>query len=321
MKDKEYDILLREYEKLNRERADMYILSFDEHIAYLKRAFSRADFSKHSNEKAVEVAILWMHGGDDLMKYYNALKARDTKMLNDVLFETAHIKQIENILNPGVDHGYYGFRITPNLMAANMMDRLELVLPEENGVSTWSYIGAAAANLLMGIMYDNRELKEDALRLANRQLEKKVPNCYRLFVECMMAIMQCDYAGFNEKINLFCKAYMSLKDSDMNGFNRRFCIEAHGMYNLARYAYAGAMRDKIELPTADNFCQDLALWQSGHDCKAGEVYYHYPMELDFYNRIMKCRPVQMHLIKNGRSRCIDTERYLKELISENNLSL
>ena len=47
MKDKEYDILLREYEKLNRERADMYILSFDEHIAYLKRAFLRADFSKH----------------------------------------------------------------------------------------------------------------------------------------------------------------------------------------------------------------------------------------------------------------------------------
>lgn len=25
----------------------MYILSFDEHIAYLKRAFLRADFSKH----------------------------------------------------------------------------------------------------------------------------------------------------------------------------------------------------------------------------------------------------------------------------------
>lgn len=47
MKDKEYDILLREYEKLNRERTDMYILSFDEHIAYLKRAFLRAAFSKH----------------------------------------------------------------------------------------------------------------------------------------------------------------------------------------------------------------------------------------------------------------------------------
>ncbi len=47
MKEKEYDILLREYEKLNRERADMYILSFDEHIAYLKRAFLRAGFLKH----------------------------------------------------------------------------------------------------------------------------------------------------------------------------------------------------------------------------------------------------------------------------------
>lgn len=49
-------------------------------------------------------------------------------------YETAHLEQIGNISDTGTDHGFYGMRITPNLMAANMFDRLKLVLPEENGL-------------------------------------------------------------------------------------------------------------------------------------------------------------------------------------------
>lgn len=83
------------------------------------------------------------------MKYYNAFKTHDMEMLNDILYETAHLLQMCNISSTGTDHSYYGLRITPNLLAANMMDRVKLLLPEDNGVSTSSYIGVAIANLLM----------------------------------------------------------------------------------------------------------------------------------------------------------------------------
>lgn len=306
---------------MNADRPDIYKLSFDEVITRLKKAFSKADFSDIHSEKKIATAINWLHDGDALMKYYNAFKVHDMEMLNDVMYESAHLLQMCNISSTGTDHSYYGLRITPNLLAANMMDRVKLLLPEDNGVSTSSYIGAAIANLLIGIMYDSPELKEDALKLCEKQLDKKITKYYRLYIECMRAVLRCDYDEFNDKIHPFCKAYMSARDYDMNGFNRRFCIEAHGMYNLAKYAYNGAMKNKIILPAADNFCQDLAVWQEDHGCRQGKVYYHYPEELDFYNRLMKCQPVTMHLIKKGRSRCIDTGRYLKELIETNELAL
>lgn len=321
MRDKYYDILFCEYEKLNADRPDVYKMSFDEVIMRLKKLFSKADFSDAPSEKKIATAINWLHDGDALMKYYNAFKTHDMEMLNGILYETAHLLQMCNISSIGTDHSYYGLRITPNLLAANMMDRVKLLLPEDNGVSTSSYIGVAIANLLMGIIYDSPKLKEDSLKLCEKQLDKKIAKYYRLYIECMIAVLKCDYDEFNNKINLFCKAYTGAREYDMNGFNRRFCIEAHGMYNLAKYAYNGAMKEKIALPAADNFCQDLAVWQEEHDCRHGKIYYNYPEELDFYNRLMKCQPVTMHLIKNGRSRCIDTGRYLKELIENNELVL
>ena len=199
------------------------------------------------------------------------------------------------------------------------MDRVKLLLSEENGLGTYSYVGTSIANLLMGILYENEELKADALKIAEKELNKKNPTYCKLHIECMKAILQCDYEAFNEKINLFCKAYMSVREFGFNSFHKRFCIEAHGMYNLAKFAFEGALSNKIVLPTAENFCQELARWQEEHDRCAGKVHYIYPEKLEFYNRLMNSTPVQMHLIKKGRKNYIDTDRYLKDIISVNQL--
>ena len=49
------------------------------------------------------------------------------------------------------------------------------------------------------------------------------------------------YDTFNVKINEYCKSYKKAREFGFNAFNKRFCIEAHGLYNLARYAVDGAM--------------------------------------------------------------------------------
>ena len=318
MNDKDYKVLVKEYEKLNCSRPDIYILSFEEQVARLEKCFANEKFASQSNEKKIAVALKWIGDGDSLMKYYVAFNNRDMNYLNDVLFETAHLFQMGNILSPNCDYGFYGLRITPNLLAANMMDRIRFLLPQEAGISK-GYFGACIANLLLAIMYDNSEIKRDAMNIAMKELQKKNPDYCKLHVECMIAVLNRDYDTFNVKINEYCKSYKKAREFGFNAFNKRFCIEAHGLYNLARYAFDGAMKDKIKMPVAENFCQELALWQDEHDNVVGKAYHIYPESLDFYNRLMIAEPVQMHLCKSGKKSCIDTNRFLEEIIIKNNL--
>ena len=90
-------------------------------------------------------------------------------------------------------------------------------------------------------------------------------------------------------------------------------------------AAAAEMKEKIELPKADNFCQELAIWQNEHNNVVGKIRHIYPEDLDFYNRFMMSKPVKMHLITIPKEKetivhkgtITDNDRYLKDLISEN----
>lgn len=319
MNENNYKVLLKEYDKLHNLRPDIYILTFEEQIARLQKFFSKDKFRMIPTNKQIEIAITVLSHGDEMMKYYQAFLRRDMKYLNDVLFETAHLAQIGNIHNPGCDHGFYGLRITPNLLAANMMDRVEILLPNEFGLSKWNFIGASIANLLMAIKWNDSEIESDAIALAKKQLAKKNPLYYQLHIECMLAILLHDYETFNIKINEYCNAYMKSREYGMNGFNKRFCIEAHGMYNLACYAYDGEMKNHISIPNAENFCQDLAIWQNENGRIAGTSCHTFPQDLDFYNRLMNAKPVKMNLKTEGKNQYLDTDRYLEDIISENNL--
>lgn len=316
MDNKDYKILINEYEKLNAERPDMYPLSFDEFIEGLTNLFSNPNYLSAPKEKQIKVAIMRMRDARALMKYYNAFKVQDMMLLNNVLFETAHMMQISNISATGTDHGYYGMNITPNLLAANMMDRLKLVLPEENGLGSNSYSGTHIANLLMAVMYKSFEFKGQALELSEKELTKKVPEYIKCWIRCMRAIVQKDCDMFNEQLLAFCKAYMKCKEFGMNGFNRRFCVEAHGLYNLAVWAYDGELREHIIIPQASNFCQELALFQEQNKFSIGEIVHTYPETMDICNKIMCCEPPKMFLKGEGKKRVIDTERFAQNIVSK-----
>ena len=174
MDNDDYKTLIAEYEKLNAERPDMYPLSFDEYTERLKNSFLNPNYLSAPKEKQVKVALLWMKDGRSLMKYYNAFKMKDMELLNNALFETAHLMQISNISATGTDHGFYGMSITPNLLAANMMERIKLVLPKENGLGKWSFSGTHIANLLMAILYKDFEFKGQALELSEKELNRNI---------------------------------------------------------------------------------------------------------------------------------------------------
>ena len=150
-----------------------------------------------------------------------------------------------------------------------------------------------------------------------KELGKKNPEYVKLRIECMMAILDQDPDTFNEKIGPFCKAWMKGQEWGMNAFTKGFCVEAHGMYNLAKWAYGGVMKDQIRMPDEKNFCQDLALWQEEHGCKPGKTRHYFPESIDIYNKIRDSKPVCMHLKKEGKQQVLDPMRYLEDYIREN----
>lgn len=309
-----YEALIKEYEKMNIEQPGKYPLTFDECVNGLKTLFSKENYINAPKEKQIKIALLLMKNSYPLMKYYNAFKSCNMELLNNALFETAQLMQISNITSPGTDHGYYGMNITQNLLAANMMERIKLVLPEENGLSTGIYSGAHIANLLMAIIYDNLKFKERALVLSEKELTKKIPEHVKCWIKCMRAILLKDCEQFNEQLTLFCENYTKSKEYGMNNFNRKFCVEAHGIYNLAMWAYNGELKNNIAIPQVSNFCKDLAEFQEKNNFSMGRIVYIYPDNMDIFNKLLFCEPPKMFLKTDGKERVIDVDRFAQDIM-------
>lgn len=314
MDNNDFKILIKEYQKLNEKEPTIYPLSFDEYIEGLNQSFAKDGYINAPEEKKIKFTLLFLRDGKPLMKYYTAFKAHDMELLNNVLYESAHLMQISNISSTETDHGFYGMNISPNLLAANMMERVKLILPEENGLGKYAFSGTHISNLLMAIIYNNPEFKEEALTLSEKELNKKIPEYLKNWIKCMRAILLKDCEQFNEQLALFCKSYMKCKEFGMNGFNRRFCVEAHGMYNLAKWAYDGELGEKITMPQASNFCQELAEFQEKHNFRMGKVVHIYPSNMDICNKLMQCNPPRMYLIGKGKKQMIDVDRFLKDVM-------
>lgn len=320
MKDKDY---VEEYKKLDKSTdSEVYWFSFDDEIAYLRESMKVITANNQPDDRKVAVAIKTIQlERRMLMNYYKAFSDMDMEFLNDVLFENAHLLQMSQISDFGCDHGVFGMRVSTNLLAANMFEDLMKLLPLENGIATYSFHSTPIVNLLMAVLYDNQEFTKEAVDFAKKALAKKATQYAKLHIECMLAIVEKDYEQFNEKINLYCKAFKKNTDFFLIELGKQFVIEAHGLYNLAKWAYAGAMKEKIVIPVADNFCQELARYQDENNHVPGKIRHVYPEDLDFYNQLMVAKPVEMHLVSRGKKSFVDTDRYLAEMILENKLKI
>ena len=310
MDKKDYEYLVKEHERLYTENPGEYFFSHDEIIEELRDIF--LNYPECSKEKKLKM-ILCSFDGFFQTFYYQAFLKKDIELLNNAVYEVAHMLQISCVTSPGCDHGYFGMRVTPELLAANMFERIKLVLPEENGLGKYAFDGTQIANMLMAILYKNHEFNEKALEGADRVLSKKSTTLYmKSYISCMKYILTKDADSFNNELESFCNLHKKSKEFGMNSFKKNFCIEAHGLYNLALWAYDGEFANKIRIPEVNNFCQELAYYQKQNKEKKIEIY-QYPDDLDICNKIMRCEPPKMHLIKISNKQYIDTDRYFKDI--------
>ena len=128
MKEKDCQKLVEEYEKLNLQRSDMYPLSIEETFDIRRSEIDLVCSKDTEFVRKVRSLLLMSNDGNPLLKLYLAFKKRDMEYLNDILYENAQMAQITNVASPGTDHTYYSYNIMPELLAANMPDRIERIL-------------------------------------------------------------------------------------------------------------------------------------------------------------------------------------------------
>lgn len=90
MENHAYKLLIKEYEKLNAARPDMYPFSFGGCTERLADSFSKPHHQTASKEKQIKVALLWMRDGGALMKYYYVL-ARTLASTNHLPFSNQRL--------------------------------------------------------------------------------------------------------------------------------------------------------------------------------------------------------------------------------------
>lgn len=313
MNEKDCRKLIKEYEKAA-EKKDFPLYSFADLAEYrlkIKRAFP-----PENDEQKYKACLgeIGRHEAETCL--YAAFRNRDMEMLNNALYVSAHVKQISNIRNPGIDHGYYGMNIIPDILAANIPDRISLLLKKEYGLSGASKTGPVLADLFMAVWFEDEELKSAALEKARKKLSQKITEYERGFIRCYAAILQNDTDGINDGLRELCRGIRTSGIPGKDFLSKGFCIEAHAVYNLSHQAFGGQLRDGIRIPDEPNFCQDLAVYQKNHGFMPGKVFNVYPPELDEYNKVLHCMPPAMHLRQEGRQRYLDTERFMNDVLKE-----
>lgn len=313
MKENDYKKLVEEYEKLNHQRADMYPLSFEETLVDRRRELDFVCYDDREYKNKVKCLLAMSNGRDPLLKLYLAFKKEDMEYLNDVLYENAQMAQMSNVLSPGTDHTYYSYNIMPELLAANLPDRIKLILPEENGLAMGSVSGTHIVNTFMGIWYKNQKILDAGLTQAEKKLGQKISGFEKAYLSCFRDIALKDAISLENDLNELCKAHMKRKDFGMTPFTKGFCLEAHAVYNLIHWAYDGELEGSVKMPDQKNFCQDLAIWQKEHNYQHGKVVTKYPEDIDIFNKMLYCEPPRMSLVKENKYSLIDVDKFADEV--------
>ena len=313
MQEKDYKKIVEEYEKLNSQRADMYPLSLEDTYKDRRREISMVCSKEAEFADKIKLLLRMSDDGNPLLKLYLAFKKRDMEYLNDILYENAQMAQITNVSSPGTDHTYFAYNIMPELLAANMPDRIELILPEENGPAKGSVSGTPIVNTFMGIWYQNGELLETGLAQTEKKLGQKISAFEKAYLSCIKDVALKDTTALETDLNELCKAHVKRRDFDMTPFTKGFCIEAHAIYNMLHWVYGGELEGKVKMPEEKNFCQELAVWQREHGYIHGKAVTVYPGDMDIFNKMLCCEPPKMGLVKEGRERFIDVDKYAVEV--------
>lgn len=255
---------------------------------------------------------------------YEAFKSYDMALLNDVIYQSASVQQISNISAGGGDHSCFSFHTLPEILASNSIDRVPLLIPESLGMSANGHrVSKAKMNLIMALWYHDEAFIDAARKNTEEVLKTKLVGSDKASLFYLLALLNKDAEAASQYLELFCAEKKKSRGFGETKFTKAFCVEAHGLFNLARYVNDGELDGRIKMPEQSNFSRDLALWQKSNDYPQGNLFLKYPPPLEIVNVLLSITPpanslYQPYINEKGRGKFdwyIDTETYKESIIN------
>lgn len=223
---------------------------------------------------------------------YQAFQTGDMKALNDALYQYACEKHLNNG-SDGFDHSSccrQGGALY-HIMAANLWERVPLLMPKALGMAKSSM--AVTANLFLALWYKDPAVIEQARERAIRALSRNSTLYHRSSFAYLLALLDGSIDAASEYLKDVCSGVKLLCKDYVNDFEKVFCIEAHGLYNLA--IHLGI--EGVEMPEATNFSKEFATWQIENGSKPGKLFLEYPAPLELVNMVFAITPPEIRLYR------------------------
>lgn len=236
--------------------------------------------------------------------------------INDVIFQTSRNQLLHRAtLASGTDHCLSLMDVL-SAFSCNDFEIIDSFFPK-NLFSEGVYFSSICVNLLTVMYYKQDDLAQEALQRADKFLEKKNTTWDKNIVLYFLALYHRNVNEANEALQNLCTAYQKMEHSVMSIYNKMekcFATEVHGLYRLAKLIDEEFF-ENLTMPKHHCFFQEFELWHKENNYPKGKVFYTYPQEMDYLNRIYKAKipKVTLKKYKSTPKLMKDVERFAQEL--------
>jgi|GEM_PF-6107598 len=211
---------------------------------------------------------------------------KDVGRIKNVVFQQERLSSVYNAtVGGGGDHCSFYFDIM-KAFSVNDFKRMNVLMPLECGISRIGYwVNKMCTNLLMAIYYESPEHIEFCREQCEAAAKRKETLYFKAQLNCLIAIFKQDVQAFNEHLANVLKGLGRVQALGVGPMDRVLNLEAHGLYNLARWKFEGEKKAQLIMPQHRAFWPEL-VESLGEPDEEIEPYYTYENELAFFNRLL-----------------------------------
>ncbi len=244
-----------------------------------------------AKENGVPKTKSYIHLAETLndFAFYNLYQKIDFESLNNVLCQTSRQSLLNSgLLASGTDHCNVLMKVL-SAFSCNDFEVIDYFLPKNLAHSKGKYYTEVSVNLLKVLYFKEFELKEEALQKADKFLSKKITAWEKYVILYFKAIISQNPEEASNCLQELCLAYQKMEHSVgklKNKLAKYFAPEIHGLYRFARVINQDFF-DNITQPKHHSFSEEFEFWQKENNYPKGKLFYSYPKEMDYLNKIFE----------------------------------
>ena len=220
--------------------------------------------------------------------FYIALQKLDYEYLNNVMYQTSRQRLLNSGMTAGGDHNSLLFYAT-NSFSCNDFEIIDHFFPRNLQHSDGKYYTVVSVNLLKVLYFKETDLKEEALNNADIFLSGKITLWEKYVVLYFKALINLNEEEASNCLQELCLAYQKIGHNVgklANKLEKCFASEIHGLYRFARIINQDLFNN-ITQPKHHCFFEGFELWQKENNYPKGKLFYKYPEEMDYMNKIFE----------------------------------